>query len=592
MLREPLNQLQEYAPSKRTIKGHLRRAERLTLRHAQRFIVQRAANLRDVGRRAFAWLLLISLLIAATMWQQSATALSYSQQIPNTGGVYSEGVYGALDNINPILASSAAERSGSRLLFAQLLTYDNNANLVGELVQNWYAEDGGKSYIINLREGTKWQDETPLIADDVVFTFNLIKNADTRSPLYSSWRNVVVEKIDDRKVKFSLATPLASFENSLTVGILPKHTLEQLRPSELRTADFNIRPTVASGPFVFEDRNVIQAGVHDLLRLKANPNYILGKPELGGFHLHAYQDREVMTSGYRTKEVASISDATTEQINQLSSEQLSQTNSPLFHGTYAFLKNDSTILADPKIRRALQYATNQPAILDLLDNRVKPLNGPILPGQLGYRDGIGQPTQNLDEANKLMDAAGWVKAADGVRSLNGNPLVLRLVTTSSGDFPAVAQELMNQWQQLGITFDSQVVRPEDIQQNIIAPRAYDVLLYEIAIGRDPDVFAYWHSSQATERGFNLSNYKSVFADEDLESARVRTDVALRTAKYQSFIEQWVKDAPAVALFRPTLGYVQNKNVVTFTEHPIVDQSDRYFNIRYWATGHITGRPTR
>src|SRR5687767_10313485 len=275
MLRAPLSQLQEIAPDKRTIKGHLRRAERVTLRHAHRFIVQRAANLRDVSRRAVGWLILIAMFIGLSMWQQNVTAQSYSTNVPARGGIYSEGVFGSLDNLNPILASSPAERSGSRLLFAQLLSYNEAGNLVGELAQTWYAQDNGRSYILKLKPGAQWQDGIPISSDDIIFTFNMIQNADTRSPLYSSWRNIVIEKIDDKSVKFILPTPLASFENSLTVGILPKHALEGILPSELRTADFNIRPTVASGPFIYEDSNVIEAGVHELLRLKANPNYLL-----------------------------------------------------------------------------------------------------------------------------------------------------------------------------------------------------------------------------------------------------------------------------------------------------------------------------
>lgn len=593
MLRSPLNQLQEIAPDKRTIKGHLRKAERLTLRHAHRFIVQRASNLREARRHALGWLFLVVALIGVTMWQQDLTASSYTAAVPAEGGVYSEGAVGALNNLNPILASSAAERSGSRLLFAQLLRYDEKGDLIGELAQSWRAEEAGKVYSLTLRAGAKWQDGRPITADDVIFTFDMIKNADTRSPLYSSWRNVVVEKIDDKTIRFILPTPLAAFVNSLTVGVLPKHVLKDIRPAELRTADYNLRPTVVSGPFTFQDMSVIDPGVHHLLRVKANPVYILGEPKLDGFHLHAYEDREAMTRAFRTHEVASLSDVDTHQLTQLGDPaSFVQTNAPLYNGTYAFLKTDSPILSDVRVRQALQAATNQPAIIEMLQNREQALNGPLLPTQLGYRPEISQPAFDLARAQALLDAAGWVKGPDGRRAKAGQPLMLRLVTISSGDFPAVAERLMNQWQELGIGFDSQPMRAEDIQQAAIAPRGYDVLVYEIAIGRDPDVYAYWHSSQASAQGFNLSDYKSAKVDEALESARVRLEPDLRDAKYRFFVQQWITDAPAVALYRPTLGYIENKNVVTFKSHPLVDQTDRYFDVRYWAAGRVLGRPTR
>lgn len=592
MIRSPLNQLQEMAPSKRTIRGHLRRVERSSLRHAHKFIVQRLANLRDVRRHAAGWLVLIGSLVGVAMWQQSITMPSYTERIPAEGRVFSEGAFGSLDNLNPILASSAAERSGARLLFAQLLAYDSKGDLVGELAQSWRAEDGGKSFVVELRPSAVWQDGQKITADDVVFTFNMIKNADAHSPLYSSWRNVVVEKINDVAVRFMLPAPYAAFPSSLTVGILPMHALKDVQPSELRTASFNLRPTVTSGSFVFQDTNVIKPG-HILLRLKANNKYVLGAPKLDGFHLHAYKDRDEMVKAYRSQEVASISDVDTDQLRALgNSTGYAVQRNPLYNGTYAFFKTDGTLLNDAKVRQALQYAFDQPALLKRLDNRVGELTGPLLSGQLGYRDDIRQPARDVNKANALLDAAGWVRGPDGRRIKNGQVLQLRLVSISSGDFPLTAEELINEWQQIGVTFDSQLVRPEDIQQNVIAPRGYDVLVYEIAIGRDPDVYAYWHSSQATERGFNLSDYKSSKVDEQLDSARSRLDPTLRDAKYSLFFQQWVNDAPAVALYRPTLNYVQNKNVVTFNTKPLVDQSDRYFNIRSWAAGTELGHPTR
>ncbi len=592
MIRSPLSQLQEMAPSKRSLRGHLRKAEKHALRHAHKFIVQRVSNLRIARRYAFGWLILITALVGLSVWQGGLAARQFSAAIPAEGGIYTEGVFGTLDNLNPILVSTPAERSGSRLLFAQLLRYDDSGDLVGELATNWQAEQEGKAYKVALRENAKWQDGKPITADDVVFTFDMIKNADTRSPLYSSWRNIIVEKLDETTVRFTLPSPYAAFPNSLTVGMLPKHVLEGTLPSELRTSDYNLRPTVVSGPFIFEELNIIASQSHYLLRLKANPNYALGGPKLDGFHLHAYRDREDMVRGYRSQEVASLSDVNTDQIRALPESSFIETDSLLFNGVYAFLNNSSGALSDPKVRQALQAATDYDALLKPFGLRAHALNGPLLPGQLGFRAETRQPALDLAKAQSLLDAAGWKVGVDGVRERDGRKLLLRLVTTSSGDFPSVAEELMNQWQKVGVTFDSQLVKAEDIQQNVILPRGYDVLIYEIALGRDPDVYAYWHSSQATERGLNLSDYKSAKVDEALETARNRLDPGQRGAKYQIFAQQWISDAPAIALYRTTLTYIQNKNVVSFKPHPLVSQSDRYFDVRYWAAGRVADRPTR
>jgi len=595
VIKSPISQLQEIAPSKRTIKGHLRRIERISLRHAHKFIIQRLANLREVRRHALGWLALVLLLSALALWQTNVSAAQYTTEVPAKGGVYTEGVYGTVDNLNPIFAATPAERSASRLLFANLLTYDQNGDLVGELAQHWQMDNTGKVFTLVLKSNAVWSDGAPLTAQDVLFTFNLIKNADTRSPLYASWRNVSVDKIDDATVRFTLPTAYAAFANSLVLGILPEHALRNVQPSELRTEPFDRAPTVTSGPFTFQAMNAVDAAqTHYVVRMAANKMYVLGAPQLDGFQLHAYKDRDDLTKALRSQEVAAISDPTLAQIKSIDTQRFTMTNSPLDNGVYAFLKTDSDMLSDVHVRQALQMATNYSAITKLFANTVQPLEGPLLPGQLGYKADIKPPAFDLAKANQLLDAAGWTRDKTGHRTKNGVPLKLRIVSISTGNYPTVTQEVMDEWSKIGVQFDasSSLVKADDVQQNVIAPRAYDVLIYEIAIGSDPDVYAYWHSSQTTENGFNLSDYKSPKVDDELDTARAKLDPALREAKYHLFTQQWLTDAPAVGLYRPSLTYVQNKDVTTFNAHNLVDPADRYFDVRYWAAGQATLRPTR
>jgi peptide/nickel transport system substrate-binding protein len=598
MIRSPLSQLQEIelAPQQRSIQGHMRRIERISLRHAHRFIIRRLANLRDVRRHALGWVLLVGLLSGVAFWQSSVSASQYTATIPAKGGVFTEGVYGTIDNINPVFAATPAERSASRLIFANLLEYDQKGDLVGELAQDWQTDSTGKIFTLHLRANAHWQDGTLITADDVLFTFGLIKNADTRSPLYANWRNIGIEKVDQLTVKFTLPAAYAAFANSLTIGMLPQHALKDVPPSQLRTEPFNRAPTTGSGPFMFQNLSAVDVGqTHYVVRLSANPTYVLGPPKLAGFQLHAYKDREDLIKAFRSQEVASISDPPASQLGTLQPDTYTETNAPLDNGVYAFLKTDTPILSDVKVREALQLATDHAQIAKLFYGAVSSLDGPLLPGQLGYRNDTHQPVVNIARANQLLDEAGWTRAGPGSRRIkNGQPLKLRLATVASGDYPAVAQSIMDQWSKIGIEFDasSPLIKAEDIQQSIILPRAYDVLIYEIAIGRDPDVFAYWHSSQATERGFNLSDYKSAKVDNILDSARSTLDPALRDAKYHLFTQQWLADVPAIGLYRPSLIYVQNKEVFTFPQSSLADPTDRYFNVRYWASGHTLLRPTR
>lgn len=567
--------------------GKLKTIEGATLKHAHRFIVRRFKNLQEVRRHALSWLLLVVLLSVAVLWQTTQMTQAYTQEVPSEGTTYTEGVFGAVDNLNPIFASTPAERAVARLVFARLLTYDDKGDLVGELAQSWSVEPKeNKVYTLTLKPNARWHDGVPITSKDVVYTFSAIKDANTRSPLYSSWRNIAVEAVDKQTVRFILPTPYAPFPNALAVGVLPEHILGKMRPSELRNTAYNRAPTVGSGAFTFQDMRALDNGrTHHLIRMAANTDYFLGTPKLSRFHLHAYNDRDQLVGAFRSQEISAVDNLSTQQLKTLGdSRGAEHLEAPLYNGVYAFLKTDNPLLQDLKVRQALQFATDRTKVTALLDNRVEPLAGPLLPGQLGYQKNLQQPAVNHAKAGELLDAAGWKLGKDGKRMKDGQPLKLQLVTISSSDYPAIAQELMNEWSKVGITFESQLVRPDDFQQNVIVPRAYDVLIYEISIGKDPDVYAYWHSSQANERGFNLSNYKSARADDALDSARTRLDSALRTAKYQTFTEGWLADVPAIGLYRPSLSYVQTRNITSFKPRPLVEQIDRYFNVRYWSSG--------
>lgn len=543
---------------------------------------------------AGAWLLIIAALIVVTFWQTGQFSKLYSAEIPAEGTTYTEGVVGAVDNLNPIFASTPAERAVSRLVFASLFYEDDRSVPQPELVDQYALDDTGKVYTMALRHDVRWQDGVPLTAKDVAFTFSAIKDADSHSQLYSSWRNITVEQLDDYTVKFTLPAPYTPFLHALTVGILPEHLLGKVRSSELRSHSFSRNPTVGSGPFIFRDVRTIGEGknTHSIVRMDGNQDYFLGAPKLAHFQLHAYGSRDDLVNGFRTQEVAAIADESTLQLDDLNSQKNAvRSDSPLYNAVYAFLQMDSPLLKDPKVRSALELATDQPALLSQLHNRVLPVTGPLLSGQLGYDPALGQAPTNVEAAKKLLDEAGWKLDAAGHRMKDGQELKLQLVTLSSGDFPAVAQTLMNQWSRIGVSFNSQLVKPDDIQQNVIIPRAYDVLLYELAMGSDPDVYAYWHSSQANDRGFNLSEYKSAQADDALDSARSRSDPALRTAKYHTFVQRWLTDVPAIGLYRPALTYIQTKGVTSFGARNLADPIDRFENINSWSASKLDMRPT-
>ena len=114
---------------------------------------------------------------------------------------------------------------------------------------------------------------------------------------------------------------------------------------------------------------------------------------------------------------------------------------------------------------------------------------------------------------------------------------------------------------------------------MLQQRNYDVLLDELAIGGDPDVFAYWDSKGL----LNFSNYSNQVADDALASARTRSDPALRSVKYLAFAKQWLADAPAIGLYQPNYIYVHSKSTnAVQPDETIVSGAEHFANVRNWT----------
>lgn len=561
-----------------------RKIESATLKHAHTFIIRRWDNVKSVRRFALGWLVLVALLIGASALQMLQYRESFSRVAAADGGTYAEGVVGPLETINPIFSTTSAERSASELIFAGLVGYDRNNSLRGELADTWRIENNGTRYIFDLKQNVMWHDGTPVTADDVVFTIDRIKNPLTRSPLLGSWRGIAVKKTAPYQVTFDLPSAYSPFPHALTLGILPKHLLNDVPAESLRENEFNREP-VGSGAFVFNRLQLIDPdNDRVVLYLTANGEYVRGTPKLERFQLHVYGNHEQVKQAFLTSEVNAAADLTTDDMRQIYEQrpQARDLEATIYDGTYAMFRMDSPKLSDVKVREALRLSVDRSALIDQLHGFGRTLNGPLLGAHYASLSTKMQPRFDVAEAGKKLDEAGWT-LQNNIRTKDGVPLELTVVAPQIGDYPTILEATVENWRKLGIKVETQLASTDTIQQNVLLPRAYDVLIYELALGVDPDVYAYWHSSQADPRGLNLANYKSEVSDEALASARSRAESGLRQPKYEAFVDRWIADVPAVALYQPVLNYVTTESSRGLSQNAIVnDTIARYRSVELWT----------
>lgn len=545
-------------------------------------VVGRWRNLREVRRFAIGWLVLVALLFGGVYLQTRDLSAFYKVDLPVAGGTFREGVVGRITNMNPIFATSASDSAAASLMFSSLFTYDQENRLVGELARGHQISDDGLIYTISLRDDVFWHDGEQLTSDDVVFTYETIQHPDTRSFLSSSWSDIKIQKIDDFTVTFSLPNPFAPFLNSLTNGgILPEHILSSSLPSELRSHPFNTESPVGTGPFIFNELTIGEREA-SVLRLRRFDNFYRGAAALDRFVLQTYEDRDDLVNAYIEGELTAAGGLQSEDRDVINIGFDSRWyDLPLNNGVYVFMKTTDELLDDAKLRRALVLATDKLDISERLESRFTPIDGPLLRRQLGYSSEHTQADVDIQTANKLLDELGWKWRSDGLRYKDNQPLEIQMVTQSSDDYPLVAQALRDQWSEVGISLQILAVDEAAIQESHIAPHNYQTLLFGIALGKDPDVFAYWHSSQSGANGFNLSEYRNDIVDTALEGGRTRLDRDIRAAKYGTFLEQWVKDNPAIALYQSGYSYVQRDSVSGFDIRRITAPGDRFYSVNLW-----------
>lgn len=565
----------------------VKHAEGATQRHASRFILRRIENVRLVMTEIMIWLAAIALLIAGLGIQYSWNSQGSKKDGAKSGGVYVEGVIGNISTLNPLLAASEPEQAVSRLLFSSLYNYDVTGALHTDLAESMTVKDD-KVYTIKLRNAV-WHDGKKLTAEDVVYTINLIKNPQVRSPLRVNWLDISARAIDDSTVEFMLPAVYAGFSHALTFPVIPKHILQSVSPSSMREADFSSNP-VGSGPFAVKRVQTSEStSSTDVVRMEPNTKYYGAVSTLSRLELRAYGNESLLVKAVNSGEVSAASGLSLSAADNIKSKQYSTKHWLLNKGVYLLMNNRSQTLQDARVRRALRYATDTSSIRATVGDNVAQLDTPILQSQIVQKLPAA-PDHNLDKAKALLKEAGWTYNQGQWKGKDGRSLAVA-VTTSSGrdEYKKIVDALKQQWSKLGVDVQLREIDTSSTTtsfvQSVLQPRDYDALLYELELGADPDVFAYWHSSQASASGYNFANYSNRTVDNDLVGGRSRTNSALRAAKYIQFVNQWLNDAPAIGLYQSVGSYVLNNGAsIVEPRGSLNTMNDRYADVTTWSTG--------
>lgn len=541
---------------------------------------------------------------------------THLQIIPVTGGDYIEGAVGSIKYINPLYSSVSDLNSDlAELVYSSLFKRNANAELVNDLAENHEVSPDGKTYTIKIRTDAVWHNASPVTVDDVVFTFEAIKNINYKSPLRTAFTGVEISKVDDKTIKFNLAEPYAAFLDLLNFGIMPQELWQQIEPTSANLAELNLKP-VGSGRYKFKSLAKDKSGNIRTYILARNENYYGQKAHINTISFKLFGNLEEAISALNNNLIDGLSYLPESDKNQVvAQDSLNFYNLSLPKLSAIFFNTKSSpALADKKVRQALAYSIDKNKMIDeVMAGNARIIDGPILPGSFAYNNQIKKYDYSVATSSRLLAAAGWkivgltatdivqankdltskdeavkkqaearIKMGEGKWLLKDkNYLTITLTTVDNKEYGQAAELIAKFWKDINVKTEVNLAPANQIQVDVIRPRNFSALIYGEMTGADPDPYAFWHSSQIGQSGLNIADYANKEVDKLLEDGRLSSDLKARREKYKKFQEIIAEDEPAIFLYSPNYTYIQSKKIKGFNIKSIISPSDRFDDISQW-----------
>jgi len=558
----------------------------------------------------------LMVIVLSTLFLAVGFYRQHLEVVPLAGGEYTEGAVGSIKYINPLYSVvSDVDSDITNLIYSSLFKRGGEAQLVNDLAEDYQISQDGKSYIIKIRSDVQWHNGSRLTVDDVIFTFEAIKNTRYQSPLRASFTGVEMIKVDDQTIQFNLTEPYAAFLDLLTFGILPRESWQQIEPASASLAELNLKP-IGSGRFKFKSLVKDKAGNVRTYNLIRNDNYYGTAAHIDSINFKLFGNITEAISALNNNLVSGLSYLPEQMKNNVvarDSLNFHLLNLPKLSAIF-FNSKVNPALQDKKVRQALSYAIDKNQIVSaVLAGNARVIDSPVLPESFAYNKDIKKYNYDVATSSRLLLEAGWkivefkqedidqaetdllsedeaakkqaqIKIDLGVGKWlfkDNNYLTVNITTVDNSEYAQAAALIADSWRKLNIKTEVNLVPASQMQIEVIKTRNFTALLYGEIVGADPDPYAFWHSSQIGPAGLNIADYSNKEVDKLLEEGRLTNDLNLRQEKYKKFQEILAEDEPAIFLYSSNYTYVQSKDIKGFNVKNIILPSDRFANVTEW-----------
>lgn len=508
----------------------------------------------------------------------------YNYKIDNKPSEYTEAIISEFEGISPFFPQfNKANDDISYLIYEGLTKYNPETFKFEPNLADFSINEDSTKFTFALKENLKWADGKPITIDDILFTYkNFYQNKDFPNPLIGNYfQEVKAEIVSENQIQFTLPQPNSFFLAQATLPILPRHILNKTVISEQTLDSLPEKNLLGSGPFQVTKIEELKNNTTRVL-LKPNEHWHKELPNIKQIEFLINPDVNSLLS--IQNQINSFPDINPGYKDDLDQKQYKFTDYTKSQYTALFLNTENSILRKQPIRQAIQAATDKSTLQDRFQNK-KVVSLPIFQ----FQNITSIPNANLQSVKNDLEEQGYTLNGENIYENENEQLRFTLTAPSyntnpekSEEIESLAQFLKNNYSQVGIFLDLQFLPDQQFSQ-AISTKQYDMILLGQDLGKDFDLFPYWHSSQTGEGRYNLSNYQNPITDALLENIRSTNDQDIQRTLIEDINSQISEDTPAIFLYTDihTFAFdnkVKNRNILTnYSSSP-----QRFFNIETWS----------
>jgi len=504
------------------------------------------------------------------------------------GGTAVVGTIGELaGGMNGFGAAQAA--TSQHQMFVNLMTliqYDEELQPVPYLARAWEVSEDETELTFHLRDDVYWHDGELTTAYDVEFTFLRATDPATGFPNPSFFQyfrqgRAGVEVVDSFTVRFSFERPHADFMDPWrTIGIMPRHLLEDVPPSELAQHPFGTVCPVGNGPFRFVSHDPGAQWIFE-----ANPAFpdgLGGRPFLDRYVYRVIPESATLLAELLTGGVDVYVSLLPHYATRVREDpNLDMVTFPYRVVFFAGWNQRVPKLSDARVRRALTVGTNRRQILEglregqgVVANTGVPLThwafDPSLADSLPY---------DPDQARALLTEAGWEdRDGDGIREdERGNPLAIEILFNTNQERQEVAEIMQAQLREVGVD-----LQPLELEISAFFGRIFPaekdfegfLLSWEAEFRLDErDLF----HSDASGSDFGFSGTQDPVLDRYLDTLQLVTDRAEASRLWREYQLRLMEVQPYTFLYSPYRQSGVNRRL----QNVVMDVRGDWQNVREW-----------